>query len=41
MVFDNFSPGLERSDNPGEMDNKSIQTLKGLAAHMPNPFRVQ
>jgi len=32
---------LSLRSNPGEMDNKSIQTLKGLAAHMPNPFRVQ
>jgi hypothetical protein len=34
-------PGFSLTSQPWEMDNKSGQTLKGLAAHMPNPFRVQ
>jgi len=31
---------LERSDNPGNRNIRNGPTLKGLAAHMPNPFRV-
>jgi hypothetical protein len=35
----NSSPGLERSDNPGESNLKSDSTLKGFL--VANPFRVQ
>jgi hypothetical protein len=31
-AFANFSPGLERSDNPGNVNKKSGVTLKGFAA---------
>jgi hypothetical protein len=37
----NFSPWLERSDNHGYEATNYVSTLKGLAAHMPNPFRVK
>src|ERR1043165_6741494 len=40
-AFANFSPGLERSDNPGYAAKNFFQTLKGLIPHMPNPFRVE
>jgi len=29
-AFANSSPGLERSDNPGEADSRRDPTLKGL-----------
>ena len=30
-AFANFSPGLERSDNPGNSSRRSLKTLKGFA----------
>jgi hypothetical protein len=36
----NFSPGLERSDNPG-ITTKWPLTLKGLGMCGINPFRVE
>jgi hypothetical protein len=30
-AFANFSPGLERSDNPGNQIKSMTQTLKGFA----------
>jgi hypothetical protein len=33
-------PGLSLRSNPGNTVKKVHETLKGLAAHMPNPFRV-
>jgi hypothetical protein len=29
-AFANFSPGLERSDNPGDINPKFVSTLKGF-----------
>ena len=39
-AFANFSPGLERSDNPGS-ETKSLSTLKAFGMCGNNPFRVQ
>ena len=36
----NFSPGFERSDNPGNKYKNSVPTLKGLGMCAINPFRV-
>ena len=38
-AFANFSPGLERSDNPGAVV-KQQKTLKALGLCAINPFRV-
>ncbi len=39
-AFANFSPGLERSDNPGGLNIKRTATLKALGMCGANPFRV-
>ncbi len=42
-AFANFSPGLERSDNPGEPSIRSLSTLKALASclrRLANTFGV-
>jgi hypothetical protein len=33
--------GSSVSENPGLVVSSFVTTLKGLAAHMPNPFRIQ
>jgi hypothetical protein len=40
-AFANFSPGLERSNNPGSWVRIKVQTLKGLGMCAANPFRVE
>ena len=38
-AFANFSPGLERSDNPGRQYKKVTKTLKALGMCRNNPFQ--